>query len=62
MHILKKLSLDVAFKGKVSSIPMHVNNIEKKSYQNKWFWYSFVLEANVNAAKQYFRKFYLVFL
>lgn len=29
MHILKKLSLDVAFKGKVSSILMHVNDTEK---------------------------------
>lgn len=61
-HILKKLSLDVAFKGKVSSIPMHVNDIENKSYQNKSFSYSFILDANINAAKQYFRKFYVVFL
>lgn len=61
-HILKKWSLDVAFKGKVSRVPMHVNNTEEKSYQNKSFWYSFILDANVNAAKQYFLKFYVVFL
>lgn len=41
---------------------MHVNNTEEKSYQNKSFWYSFILDANVNAAKQYFLKFYVVFL
>lgn len=32
MHILKKLSPAVSFKGKVSSIPMYVNCIEKKNH------------------------------